>query len=590
MKDNCLLQFAVIADTHIRLSGATDEGGYASNRVANDRAKYVVDLLNKLEPDFVIHLGDLVHPIPALKIHQDAVKTACDIFAKLQAKLFAIPGNHDIGDKANGFLPAPVIDANSHHVFEKKWGPLYQSFSNQNSHFICLDTPLMNSGLLREKEQKKWLENELSTAHIDGLRIFVFTHYPLLICDPEEPDHYDNIDDPARSWLLDLFNQNEVEAVFSGHVHNVFVGVHEKTKYYSLPATSFVRPEYSELYTVGPADEYGRNDIAKLGFFFVKIYEDRHQIIPVRTYGAGESFSGVNAVDPQTITAKKHQMLGVTLRQGWGRRIELAVDGLDEFRRKEAYRDGILIALLELGIRSLRVPLADLTNAEVRRRMADYVKFGFNFTVFSLGKPDAHVLSTIESAGSLILNWEIICPEQILAQAEKFVVDALSVFNGRIYLAPVVPLKETEGSVVGSEKVFQHFASHGFSLKQKNEVQQLLEKIKTYSKNIGLTFRVTPWDDAYSVLQEIDNQFLTEKLINLQLPRLNEGVCFEDDQYLQTYIVEVYQTCRKMSKATVFLDTFIDSDRGYYPRNGLLDRRLNPRPAFHALKKVSVVK
>ncbi len=35
-----------------------------------------------------------------------------------------------------------------------------------------------------------------------------------------------------------------------------------------------------------------------------------------------------------------------------GRKGELVVDGLDEFKRKEAYRDGLLIALLELGVTS----------------------------------------------------------------------------------------------------------------------------------------------------------------------------------------------------------------------------------------------
>ena len=45
-------------------------------------------------------------------------------------------------------------------------------------------------------------------------------------------------------------------------------------------------------------------------------------------------------------------MVGVSLRQGWGRRGELVVDGLDEFKRKEIYRDGLLIALLEFGVTS----------------------------------------------------------------------------------------------------------------------------------------------------------------------------------------------------------------------------------------------
>jgi len=45
-------------------------------------------------------------------------------------------------------------------------------------------------------------------------------------------------------------------------------------------------------------------------------------------------------------------MVGVGLRQGWGRMVELVVDGLYEFKRKETYRDGFLIALLELCVTS----------------------------------------------------------------------------------------------------------------------------------------------------------------------------------------------------------------------------------------------
>ena len=96
-------------------------------------------------------------------------------------------------------------------------------------------------------------------------------------------------------------------------------------------------------------------------------------------------------------------MVGVSLRQGWGRRGELVVDGLYEFKRKETYRDGLLIALLELGVTSLRVTLADLANADVRRRLSDFVRLGFGFTVYSLDSPDEYVLTTITAYGALLV-------------------------------------------------------------------------------------------------------------------------------------------------------------------------------------------
>ena len=60
MQDKLLFKFTVIADTHIRLPDSAEEGGYPSNRLSNDRAKNIVQCLNRIKPDFVIHLGDLV--------------------------------------------------------------------------------------------------------------------------------------------------------------------------------------------------------------------------------------------------------------------------------------------------------------------------------------------------------------------------------------------------------------------------------------------------------------------------------------------------------------------------------------------------
>jgi len=582
--DYILFQFAVISDSHIRLPYATDEGGYASNRLTIERAKYVVKCLNSLKPDFVVHLGDLVHPIPALRIHEETVKKAREIFSEIEAEFFTLPGNHDIGDKSNAWLPAPVVEEDSHLIFSKHWGPLYQSFSTETCHFICLDTPILNAGFDREQEQREWVENELLIAKEKSFRVFVFMHYPLFICDPEEPTHYDNIDEPTRSWLMEKFRQHRVEAVFSGHVHNCFIGIHEDTIYYSLPSMAFVRPEYSELATVGPGDEYGRNDTAKLGFYLVRVYADRHEIDPIRTYGAGKLETGMPQVEPYKMIGETARMLGVTLRHGWGRRIELAADGLDEFKRKEAYRDALLIALIELGVPSLRVPFADLANADVRQRLSDFVKLGFEFTVYSLGEPDEEILAMIESHGRLLVNWEIIFPENAVSQIGVAIHRAQSVFPGQLFIAPVVPIKGDNGK----GDTFQHFASHGFSSREVGRAEKWLSKINSQGDDIGLTFRVSPWDEPSATLHEIDRQSKHIKLINLQLPRLDEGLRFDDDRKTKAFVVDAYKASRMMDNTTVFIDTFIDGDRGYYPRNGLLDRRFNPRPAFYALKLESI--
>lgn len=479
-----------------------------------------------------------------------------------------------------------MVSEDSHLTFSKLWGPLYQSFSTKTCHFICLDTLVLNSGFKREQEQHIWLENELRLAQEAGLRIFVCMHYPLFICDPHEPTHYDNIAEPARSWLLTLFEQHGVEVVFSGHVHNAFLGLHGNTVYYSVPSMAFVRPEYSELAAIGPGDEYGRNDTAKLGFFLVRVYADRHEILPIRTYGAGKLAAGFPQVEPYQMIDKPSHMLGVTLRRGWGRRVELAADGLDEFTLKEAHRDALLMALMELGVTSLRVPFADLANADVRQRLADFVRLGFAFTIYSLDVPDEATLAVLAKYGRLIKNWELIFPEQAASQIDTAVKRAQTVFTGQLFIAPVVPIKEDDGG----GKTFQHFASHGFARTQVDKAEHWLSMIDDQASGIGLTFRVSPWEEPEAALHEIEQQSKRSKLINLQLPRLDEGVHFDDDNTLQSFIVAAYNASRTMSNTTIFIDTFIDSDRGYYPRIGLLDRRFNPRPAFYALKLASILK
>jgi hypothetical protein len=71
---------------------------------------------------------------------------------------------------------------------------------------------------------------------------------------------------------------------------------------------------------------------------------------------------------------------------------------------------------------------------------------------------------------------------------------------------------------------------------------------------------------------------------------LDEGVYFNDNVKLSSFIVDAYKASQTMLNTTLFIDTFVDSDRGYYPRIGLVDRRFNPRPAFYALKLVSLLK
>jgi 3',5'-cyclic AMP phosphodiesterase CpdA len=566
-----MLRFAVISDSHIRLPTGASEGGYPSNARTVERSTRIVEAVNELGPEFVIHLGDVVHPIPALDSHEEAVLLAREVFGQLDAPLYLLPGNHDIGDKHNAWMPAPVVEEDSHVVFTRHWGPLYQSFDAGECHFVMLDTPVLNSGLAREDEQRDWLERDLAANARTGRRLFVLTHYPLFLFKADEPKHYDNIEEPARSWLLGLLKRYGAEAVFSGHVHNFFFNHLDGVRHYILPSTAFVRPEYAEFAHVGPASEFGRDDGAKLGFFLVEVDEQDHRVTPIRSDSDATVLTGA---------ASRHvSRLGVRLRHNWAEPIQLPAEGLDEFTRKQARNDYVVQAFWELGTVRVRVPLADLRSATGRARMADLSATGQRFTVFDIGLPTPESRALVTANAALLDGWEIIVPPESLRAAARRLSELRDGLNVPVFLSPVQPMRPSPDD----GKTFEHFASHGFAAEEVSSFAPFGATVN------GLVFRSSPfedpWDGVAAIVQATSGLDVLVS-VNLQLPRLDEGVAFLDDDALTTHVLRAALAAWANPGLRIFLDTFIDHDRGYYPRAGLLDRRFNPRPAFNALRRL----
>ena len=362
--------FAVIADTHMRPEEGDESSPWEVNLHANGRARYVVELLNQLEPDFTIHLGDIVHPVPELPTYGPACDAAKAAFVSLDSDIRFIPGNHDVGDKPNDQMPAGQIEEQFVDAYKRYFGADYSSFDHQDCHFTLIDAQIINSGFKCEALQWEWLERDL--ADNNGKRIFLCTHYPPYIRAADEASHYDNIDEPGRSRLLRLIERHSVEALFCGHVHGFFYNRHADTESYILPATSFFRQDYSELFRLAPADQYGRNDAEKLGFFMVNVYENGHAARLIRT--GGEELALGEKMVPlipriKTYHAKEipNAPVGVHLRHPWNEVTELPYNGpMEEFSRKRVRNDYTLLALWELGIRKIRIPISELLEEKTR--------------------------------------------------------------------------------------------------------------------------------------------------------------------------------------------------------------------------------
>ncbi len=180
--------------------------GFDKETVLYEKA---VDKINKLNPDFVVITGDFVNDQNSVT----QIKEFKRITAKIKPaiKVYYSPGNHDIGQ-----VPSPE----SLEKYRKNYGSDRFSFKHKGSAFIGFNTGLIKAKLEKaEQEQYNWLSVKLRKSR-NSQHILLFTHYPFFNKTVDESTAYSNIDKEYREKYLNLFRDNHVAAVFSGHHHN----------------------------------------------------------------------------------------------------------------------------------------------------------------------------------------------------------------------------------------------------------------------------------------------------------------------------------------------------------------------------------
>jgi 3',5'-cyclic AMP phosphodiesterase CpdA len=564
--------FAVIADTHMNQSEDHSSSPYPCNRLANARTRHVIAELNRLEPAFVVHLGDIVNPVPELPTYGDAAGHFKALAKELTAPLHLVAGNHDVGDKPVSWMPAGTVSDANRELYSRHFGRHFYSFDFADLHLVVINAPVINSGLAVEAEQAAWLEADLAAKR--DKRTFLFTHYPPYVSDPAESGSYDNIDEPGRSWLLGLIAAHRPEAVFCGHVHNFWYDVQGETEIYLLPSTAFVRHDYSEFYRVEPGDQFGRNDEAKLGYFVVRVYEQGHVAENIRSYGRTLAPAERLPVSEETGLAPVHSKesglleVGVDMRHPWAEEMEIAPSGaLDEFERKIARNDYPLLALWEMGLRLMRVPIQDLLNPRTRRRMEILKAAGHRFQVYLYGLPGLDVQASLAAFGHFVDSLELVVDWERV-EACLPALRALKADSGLKLLLSRVNRKDGARQQ-GSR--FNHLISPGFTL-------DLFDGFLVTSRR-----EVAPWAAAAEAA-ELAAELGTKICLYLKSTEASPARAFVDDAQNAAWVAEGLLAGIGHAGIAVILDSFTDSDRGYFARTGLVDRRYNPRLAGRVVK------
>ena len=527
-----------------------------------------------------MHLGDIVHPVPSLPTFHEAVARFKAIAARLPVPLHVIPGNHDVGDKTVDWMPAEQVCDDFLATYREAFGADWYAFDEGGVRFVMLNSLLLNSGLADEARHRAWLEERIDTA--DDLRVFLFMHYPPYIHRRDEAGNYDNVDEPARAWLLERIAKPPVEAVFAGHVHNFWYDRAGGAEMYLLPSTAFLRHDFSEFCSVAPAFEFGRGDAAKFGWFRVDVFDDGHVAYAVRSHGRQCAPDETPDVRPRRHLAHPKTSgfdnAGVELRHPWAEVMQItATGGVQEFGRKWARNDYPLLALWEMGVRLCKVPDVDVLEDESRERMRLMARIGHRYVVTSIGVPrEATVAAAGDDAG--VFAWEANLTLERFEGRRDALREVREASGAQVFLAKI--LTDQEARVSG--RTFSHFVKSGFTVDELALHRNLIVGAVERGEIDGVTVRLEIGESlpaAARRMRAFNAETGARILASLKLSGSGVATARTGDRETAARAAQAMVLSRCGPDILYVFDTFMDVDRGYSPRDAFIDRRFNPRPA-----------
>ncbi len=589
---NALFRFVVIADTHINQSDDHASSFFDLNRLANGRAADAFEAAHRYTPDFVVHLGDIVHPIPS---HPDFGKAAANyraLAARFDCPVYLTPGNHDIGDKPWPLAPVAQIAPDFIEAYDKEFGKQWLQWSHNGCDFFVLNTSLLNSGLPDEAEQQVWFEAAL--ANSTG-RKFLAVHYPPYVRDVDETSHYDNLDQPGRGWLLGLISQYEIEAVFCGHVHNLWYDQFAEAEMYLLPSTAFVRQDYSEMQRIcPPGEEGGRQDIAKLGFLVVDVYETGHvaRFVRLPSHDRLGDAPLAQTLCQDGLHPKRPALanLGIDPGYPWADEVLVPPSGaLDAFDSKFVRNDYPLFAMFELGVRRMRIPLSDLDHPARVARLAKLGRIGMRAHLVTTSQLSAAQRARVAALGPAVEAIEMVATEGALATQAGALRAMMSELPGCSLV--LSKLRGPQDAALDGLK-YGHLVFHGWIPAERDRIQTLLQEHFSTDTPVESFFRVRFSESPLELAAQIDRFVQTSGTRAGMLVRLatdNPAAPQTDESAMCRHVLEATLAAYRYPHLRIVIDGLVDFDRGYFLRLGLVDRSFNPRLPALALGHLSAM-
>jgi hypothetical protein len=130
--------------------------------------------------------------------------------------------------------------------------------------------------------------------------------------------------------------------------------------------------------------------------------------------------------------------------------------------------------------------------------------------------------------------------------------------------------------------------AHGFRGSEIGQIDDFLKADQQAAETVdAYVFRIaldrSPWQDIQE-LHRLASARGFKAAANIRLASENPAEYVTDDRRLADQVAEAVLAGYAYDDVEVYIDTFMDLDRGYFPRHGLFDRRFNPRPASFVFK------
>lgn len=568
------LEFVVLSDTHYMLPAEDVE--FESRREQTDRAAHALALVESLDPDFVVHLGDLVQEFPGREAFDRALDRATEQLAGRSMTWHHVAGNHDVGDKPDPLMPTAPTTEDALETYHDRFGRSWYSWERAGIQFVVVNSQLLNSSLPEAERQREWLESELRDSSAEPA--LLFSHLPPFVHRETEPStgHYDNVGRSAREWLLELIEETGVAHVFSGHCHFEFHDRVGETAFQVVPSPSFTRPGFGELFSSCPPPERGRDDRGKLGFYLVRIRQDEVHCHRIGTHGHTES--GIDDDERRLLTRTTRSLpdspVGASLLQPFSETAQVPATFPSSIRQPVG-NDYPLLACVQTGIATIRTAARDATDDPARRNLEAFRRTGGTVvaTLFDDATASPTELGTVVDEIELRLPGT---PYPNAATAER-IASLRDSTGAPIGLSTTVPSRSVAGK--------QHDRLRtGYSADELEALDDRLAELDCDVDRVlcGIDASSTPWEAvsdaprATSLRQVGAVDFLvraTDVEPPGQLRRAAEAV----------FAVAARRDARCYLEPLRSLDRTMDAARG------LLDRRCNPTPALHAVRCLNTV-